>query len=177
MVGMTGYQESAVQLSHRSIPAQAAGLLAWLGLVFVAAALGAIASSGAPAFYGQLSKPAWAPPASVFGPVWSVLYLLMAVAAWLVWREPGVPTRRMALGLFVAQLVANALWSWLFFGWHHGALAFAEVLLLLALVVATAAAFWRVRAAAGALLLPYVAWVSFASALTWAVWQANPGLL
>lgn len=166
-----------MQLSHRSMPAQAVGLLAWLAIVFVAAALGAIASSDAPAFYGGLAKPEWAPPASVFGPVWSVLYGLMAVAAWWVWRERTAAGRGAALGLFVAQLVANALWSWLFFGWHHGALAFGDVLLLLGLVIATLIAFWRIRRAAGWLLLPYAAWVSFASALTWAVWQANPGLL
>lgn len=166
-----------MQLTHRSTPVQAVGLLAWLGLVFIAAAVGAVASSDAPTFYGQLAKPGWAPPASVFGPVWSLLYLLMGVAAWLVWREPPSEGRKLALGLFVAQLAANALWSWLFFGWHNGALAFGEVLLLLALVVATAATFWRIRRTAGALLLPYAAWVSFASALTWAVWQGNPGLL
>jgi tryptophan-rich sensory protein len=166
-----------MQLTHRSTPAQAAGLLAWLGLVFVAAVAGAIASSDAPTFYGQLAKPDWAPPASVFGPVWSLLYGLMAIAAWLVWREPASEQRKLALGLFVVQLVANALWSWLFFGWHNGTLAFGEVLLLLALVVATAISFWRIRRLAGALLLPYAAWVSFASALTWAVWQGNPGLL
>jgi benzodiazapine receptor len=167
-----------MRLSRHFTPAaQVIGLLGGLALVFVAAALGAIASSDAPAFYGQLAKPDWAPPASVFGPVWSVLYVLMAVAAWLVWRDKGAANRTTALGLFIAQLGANALWSWLFFGWHQGAFAFAEVLLLLALVVATAAAFWRIHRAAGALLLPYIAWVSFASALTWAIWQGNPGLV
>lgn len=164
-------------LSHRSTSAQAVGLLVWLAIVFVAAALGAIASSEAPTFYGQLAKPSWAPPAMVFGPVWSVLYVLMAVAAWLVWREPQAPGRGAALGLFAVQLGANALWSWLFFAWHRGALAFGDVLLLLALVVATALVFARIRRAAGWLLLPYAAWVGFASALTWAVWQANPELL
>ncbi|MGM9485257.1 TspO/MBR family protein [Roseateles sp. NT4] len=163
--------------SSRSTPAQAVGLLGWLGLVFVAAALGAVASMEAPTFYAQLVKPGWAPPAAVFGPVWSVLYLLMAVAAWLVWRDPAAWGRGAALALFVAQLAANALWSWLFFGWHDGALAFVDVLLLLGLVVVTAVAFWRIRPAAGWLLAPYAAWVSFASALTWAVWRANPGLL
>ncbi len=166
-----------MQLSHRSTPAQVAGLLAWLGVVVVAAALGAVASMDAPSFYGQLVKPDWAPPAAVFGPVWSALYLLMGIAAWLVWRDPAVPGRGAALGLFVAQLAANALWSWLFFDWHDGVAAFADVLLLLALVLATALAFWRIRPAAGWLLAPYAAWVSFASALTWSVWQANPGLL
>lgn len=163
--------------ARSSAVAQAIGLAAWLALTAVAAAAGAIASVDAQAFYAQLDKPAWAPPPSVFGPVWSLLYFLMAVAAWRVWRAR--PAQRVdgALGLYVVQLVANALWSWLFFGWHQGALAFGEVLLLLALIAATVAAFWRIRPAAGLLLLPYLAWVCFASALTWSVWQRNPGLL
>ena len=166
-----------MQLSHRSTPVQAAGLLAWLALVFVMAAVGALASAQAPVFYAQLAKPAWAPPAALFGPVWSLLYLLMAVAAWLVWRAPVAPGRGAALALFVVQLLANALWSWLFFAWRDGALAFADVLLLLGLILATVGAFWRIRPAAGALLLPYLAWVGFASLLTWTVWRANPQLL
>lgn len=168
--------QDAVVLRNRTVT-QVIGLAGWLALTFVVAAVGAIASMDAPAFYAQLDKPGWAPPAGVFGPVWSVLYLLMGVAAWLVWRER--PSQRVdgALGLYISQLVANALWSWLFFGWHRGALAFSEVLLLLALVAITTAAFWRVRPLAGLLLLPYLAWVTFASALTWAIWQRNPGLL
>jgi len=164
-------------MKKNSTRIQLIGLVAWLALTFMAAAAGAIASLDAPAFYGQLVKPAWAPPPSVFGPVWSVLYLLMGMAAWLVWRER--PSQRVdgALGLYIVQLAANALWSWLFFGWHQGAWAFADVLLMWALVAATSAAFWRIRRLAGLLLLPYLAWVSFASALTWAVWQRNPGLL
>lgn len=166
-----------MQLSHRSTPFQAAACLGWLVLVFAFAALGAVGSSEAPTFYAQLSKPSWAPPASVFGPVWSVLYLLMAVAAWLVWREPAGPARSQALGLFFVQLAANALWSWLFFAWRNGAGAFVDVLAMLALIIATMVAFWRLRHAAALLMLPYLAWVSFASVLTWTVWQANPQLL
>jgi translocator protein len=164
-------------MSSHSTRNQVIGLVAWLAITFVASALGAIASMDAPAFYGQLDKPGWAPPPSVFGPVWSVLYLLMGIAAWLVWRER--PSQRVdgALGLYIVQLVANALWSWFFFGWQQGALAFADVLLMLALVAGTTAAFWRVRPLAGLLLLPYLVWVGFASMLTWAVWQRNPGLL
>ena len=101
----------------------------------------------------------------------------MGIAAWLVWREQGASRMRAALTLFVAQLCVNALWSWLFFAWHKGAFAFADVLVLLALIAATIAAFWRIRRLAGALMLPYLAWVGFASALTWAVWQGNPKLL
>ncbi|WP_422010104.1 TspO/MBR family protein [Roseateles sp.] len=153
------------------------GLLAWLAVTFVAAAAGAVASSNAKNFYLALSRPDWAPPPWVFGPVWSVLYLMMGMAAWLVWRQRSAPGRSRALALFVAQLVANALWSWLFFASHEGAMAFVDVLVLWALVALTAQAFWRIRRRAGVLLLPYLAWVSFASALTWAVWQRNPGVL
>jgi tryptophan-rich sensory protein len=151
------------------------GLLGWLLIAFLAGAVGAIASADAASFYVQLSRPTWAPPAWVFGPVWSVLYALMGVAAWLVWRSPG--SKSMALALFGAQLVANALWSWLFFAWHHGALAAVEVLLLLALIAATVAAFWRASRLAAMLLVPYLLWVGFAAVLTWAIWQRNPGLL
>ena len=134
-----------------------------------------MASVDAAAFYAQLSKPSWAPPASVFGPVWTALYGLMGLAAWLVWRSPGF--KGVALALFGAQLAANALWSWLFFAWHQGALAAVEILVLLALIVATVAAFWRTSGLAALLLVPYLAWVSFASVLTWSVWRSNPGLL
>jgi benzodiazapine receptor len=164
-------------VSRRSTLAQTIGLVGWLAVVFAAAAIGAAASIDASAFYAQLARPAWAPPASVFGPVWSVLYLLMAIAAWLAWREQGARHRGAALMLFVAQLCANALWSWLFFAWRDGALAFAEVLVLLALIAATIAGFWRIRRLAGVLMLPYLAWVGFASALTWSVWRSNPKVL
>lgn len=162
-------------MPSRSLASQLAGLIGWLLLAFAAAAVGALASIHAATFYAQLNKPAWAPPAGVFGPVWTVLYTLMGVAAWLVWRS-AQPAKN-ALVLFCAQLAANALWSWLFFGWHRGALATAEVALLLVLVAWTALAFARINRLAGLLFVPYVLWVAFASVLTWAVWQANPGLL
>lgn len=164
-------------MAPRSTRASFLGLLGWLALVLVAGGLGAVASVDAASFYAQLNQPAWAPPAGVFGPVWSALYLLMALAAWLVWREPEQPARGTALAVFVVQLAVNALWSWLFFAWHQGAWAFADVLLLLLLIVATMVLFHRVRPLAAWLLLPYLLWVAFASALTWAVWQANPGVL
>ncbi|MEO6155052.1 MAG: TspO/MBR family protein [Thermomonas sp.] len=153
------------------------GLIGWLGLCFAASAIGAVASIQAKAIYGELVQPGWAPPAALFGPVWTVLYALMGIAAWLVWRAGGFQRNGRALWLFIAQLVVNALWSWLFFGWHKGALAFADIILLWVLIVATMLAFWRVRPLAGALLVPYLAWVSFAAALNWAVWQLNPGIL
>jgi tryptophan-rich sensory protein len=162
-------------MTSRSLTSQWVGLLGWLLAAFAAGAVGAVASVDAASFYAQLTRPSWAPPAGVFGPVWSALYALMGVAAWLVWRSPG--SRRAALGLFAAQLAANALWSWLFFAWHRGALAAVEVLVLLALIVATGVAFWPASRLAALLLVPYVLWVSFASVLTWAVWRSNPGLL
>jgi tryptophan-rich sensory protein len=162
-------------MTARLLSSQYLGLVGWLLAALAAGAVGAIASVDAASFYARLVKPSWAPPARVFGPVWSALYPLMGIAAWLVWRSPG--PKRMALALFGAQLAANALWSWFFFAWHRGALAATEVLVLLALIVATTAAFFRVNRPAALLLLPYLAWVAFASLLTWAVWRANPGLL
>lgn len=156
---------------------QLIGLAAWLAASFAAAAIGAAASVQAGTFYAQLARPEWAPPGPVFGPVWTVLYALMGIAAWLVWRVGGFRAARAALALFLAQLAVNALWSWLFFGWRLGALAFADILLLWALVAATLAGFWRIRRLAGALLIPYLLWISFAAALNYSVWQLNPQLL
>ncbi|RCS30462.1 tryptophan-rich sensory protein [Rhodanobacter denitrificans] len=152
---------------------QIIGLAGWLLLSFAAAAMGAIASVQAAIFYQHLAQPSWAPPSYVFGPVWSLLYALMGIAAWRVWREGGWHRQRGALALFVIQLAVNVLWSWLFFGWHRGGLAFADVVLLWLLIVATLVGFWRVRVMAGALLVPYLCWVSFAAALNFAVWQMN----
>jgi tryptophan-rich sensory protein len=156
---------------------QVLGLLGWLAVGFAAAALGGLASVSAGDFYRQLARPDWAPPAWLFGPAWTVLYLLMSVAAWLVWRDGGFRRRGLALTLFLVQLAVNALWTWLFFVWRLGALAFGEIVLLWALILCTAIAFRRVRPMAAALLLPYLAWVTFAAALTWAIWKRNPGLL
>jgi tryptophan-rich sensory protein len=101
----------------------------------------------------------------------------MGFSAWLVWRVHGFEEGGNALTLFIVQLGANALWTWVFFGWHLGALAFAEIILLWCLIVATAASFRRLNALAAVLLLPYLAWVTFASALTFSTWQLNPDLL
>ncbi len=157
--------------------AQVGGLIAWLAICFIAAALGAVASVQAGPFYLSLSRPTWAPPGSVFGPVWTVLYTLMAIAAWLVWREGGYNHARAALTLFLAQLALNALWSWLFFAWHLGGAAFVDIVLLWVLLVATVISFWRIRPLAGALLVPYLLWVSFAAALNYTVWKMNPTVL
>lgn len=156
---------------------QFAGLIAWLAVCFVAAAIGSIASIQAASFYAQLVRPEWAPPAAWFGPVWTVLYALMGVAAWLVWRVGGFRGARAALTVFLVQLALNALWSWLFFRWKLGAPAFVEIVLLWLLIIATLVAFWRIRKAAAALLVPYLLWVGFAAALSHSVWRLNPGAL
>ena len=149
------------------------GLIGWLLGVFVAAAIGALATRDARAFYAGLVKPTWAPPGWLFGPVWTALYLMMGVAAWLVWRRAGWAGAAGALSLFLGQLVCNALWSWLFFAWRRGALAFADIVLLCGLIVATLIAFAHVHRLAAILLLPYLAWVIFATALTRGIWRAN----
>lgn len=153
------------------------GLLTWVFLTFAAAALGGIASAQARGFYQELARPAWAPPGWLFGPVWTLLYALMALAVWLVWRDRGLLGPKAPIALYLVQLALNAVWTWLFFVLHDGFLAFLDVVLLAAMVAATLIAFWRVRRTAGLLLLPYLAWTIFAGALTWSVWRMNPELL
>lgn len=156
---------------------QILGFLVALGVVFIAAALGALASVEAGAFYTQLQRPDWAPPGWVFGPVWTLLYTMMGIAAWLVWRRVGLLAGQKALGVFLLQLVLNALWSWLFFAWSLGAWAFIDILLLLVLIAANLFLFWRISMLAGLLLIPYGLWVSFAAVLNVTVWQLNPQIL
>lgn len=156
---------------------QVLGLLGWLLLTFAAAAVGAVGSADASGFYSQLSRPGWAPPGWLFAPVWTALYLMMAVAAWIVWRKHGLKEARIALSLFILQLAFNALWTWLFFVWREGALAFAGILILTALIAVVVASFARFSVLAATLLLPYLAWVTFACALTFATWRRNPTLL
>jgi tryptophan-rich sensory protein len=98
----------------------------------------------------------------------------MGMAAWLVWRQHGFRESRWALWLFLGQLAANALWSWLFFAWQAGAWASAEILMLWLLILGTITAFWRIRRLASVLPLPYLAWVTFATALCWKIWRSNP---
>jgi benzodiazapine receptor len=161
----------------RSTTSHAVGLLGWLVGTSAAGALGALASVRASTFYAELAQPVWAPPAWLFGPVWTVLYLLMATSAWLVWRRYGFERARTGLLLFVAQLIANALWTWLFFAWREGALALAELIVLWVLIAMTIAAFWRLNRVAAVLLVPYLAWVSFAGALNLSLWRLNPSIL
>lgn len=164
-------------MSGLSLTRQIFGLLGWILLSFAAAAIGGLASVNAGDFYQQLIRPDWAPPAWLFAPVWSVLYLLIGIAAWLVWRAGGFRGVSATLMLFLTQLAVNALWTWLFFAWQRGMLAFVDILILWTLILGTIIAFWRVQPLAGVLLFPYLVWVTFASLLTYATWQLNPQLL
>ena len=161
------------------IPSQnrAAGLVGWLAVTFAAAVIGSLASINAGSFYAQLRLPGWAPPSSWFGPVWTILYIMMAIAAWLVWLEGDFQETRGTLILYVIQLVPNALWSWLFFRLRSGLFSFADILLLWILVTMTVFAFFRARALAGLLLVPYLLWVSFATSLNFSIWIMNRGIL
>lgn len=153
------------------------GLVIWLTVTFAAAFIGSGAALEAENFYLQLHRPPWAPAAWVFAPVWTCLYLLMGVAAWMVWKTCGFGGARISLSLYLIQLAVNALWGWLFFVWRQGGWALADILLLNLLVIATMVSFWRVRPLAAALLLPYLAWIGFAYALTLSVWEKNPQAL
>lgn len=146
-------------------------LCGFLLACFAAASLGALFMPGE--WYGSLRKPSWNPPGWLFGPVWSTLYTLMAVAAWLVWKRGGFAAQAKPLGLFLAQLVLNAAWTPLFFGLHWMGLAFAEIIVLWLAIAATIAAFWSVSRVAAWLLAPYLAWVGFAAVLNGTLWWLN----
>jgi benzodiazapine receptor len=148
-------------------------LAGWIAGCFGASAIGAFFMPGE--WYAQLEKPDWNPPNWVFGPVWTLLYILMAVAAWKVWKHGGFRSQRRPLSLFLAQLALNAAWSPIFFGLKEPGVAFVEILLLWAVIVGTVIAFWRVNRPAAGLLIPYLAWVSFASVLNFALWRMNSG--
>ncbi|MFP8962557.1 TspO/MBR family protein [Streptomyces nanhaiensis] len=147
-------------------------LVLFTALAFTAAAVGAFASADAGTVYESLDRPAWAPPPWLFGPVWTVLYALIGISAWLVWRARGARARA-ELGLWGVQLLLNAVWTPLFFGARQYGLAFADISLLLAAAGATAVAFHRVRPAAGYLLAPYLLWTAFAAALNLSIWLAE----
>lgn len=147
------------------------GLLGWLAFSFAAATMGVLFRPGA--WYASLNKPAWNPPGWIFGPVWTALYSMMAVAAWLVWKRGGFNAQRRPLTLFLVQLALNAAWTPLFFGLHWTGVAFAEILLLWLAIAATLLMFRSVNRVAGWLLAPYLAWVCFAAVLNFALWRLN----
>ncbi len=150
---------------------QILALAGWVLLCFAAAALGGLFMPGD--WYASLKKPSWNPPGWIFGPVWTALYTMMAVAAWLVWRSGGFAAQRRPLALFLVQLALNAAWTPLFFGLHWPGVAFAEILFLWLAIGATLLAFRPVSGVAAWLLAPYLAWVSFAAALNFTLWRLN----
>jgi tryptophan-rich sensory protein len=147
------------------------GAIGWLALTFSAAWLG---SRFLPdEWYKNLKKPGWNPPNKIFAPVWSALYLFMAAAAWLVWRSYGFSLALFPLVLFVIQLLLNSAWTWTFFGLHRPGTALADIIVLWVLILITLTLFWQFEPLAGALLLPYLAWVSFATYLNLTIWRLN----
>jgi tryptophan-rich sensory protein len=153
----------------------------WIGLAcavaacFAAAGVGSLYTTPAiPVWYASLQKPAWTPPAWLFAPVWTLLYLMMSVAVWLVWRERGFGAgAAFPLTLFAVQLILNALWSIVFFGWKRPDLALVEIFFLWAAIFATMLSFRRVSPPAAWLMWPYLLWVTFAGFLNLSIWKLN----
>lgn len=152
-------------------PWKAAGSVA---LALGAGGLGGFAtSSSVQSWYPALAKPDWNPPAWVFGPVWTALYVLMGLAAGAIWSMASSRDRNVALTVYGVQLALNIAWSFLFFGMRNPGAAFAEIVALWLAIVATMVLFWRKKVWTGVVLLPYLAWVTFASGLNFAIWQLN----
>jgi tryptophan-rich sensory protein len=150
------------------------GLVLLLILCLGAGGLGAIATTPEiEGWYKTIARPSWTPPDWIFGPVWTTLYVMMAVAAWFVWKPTGFKGAALPLTLFGLQLLLNIAWSWIFFGLHQPGWAFAEIVVLWLMIVATTVAFFRCSTIAGWLLVPYLAWVSFAAVLNFALWRMN----
>jgi benzodiazapine receptor len=146
----------------------------FLLLAFAAAAIGSLATfTSVSTWYPTLQKPTWSPPNAVFGPVWSILYVLMAIATWRAWRVGDASTARRTVSLYSAQLTLNALWSILFFGLRRPGVAFVEIIVLWLLLIVILRRYWRADRVAAYLWLPYVAWVTFAAALNGAIWSLN----
>ena len=147
------------------------GALIALVLTFSAAYIGSRFTVGE--WYADLSKPSWNPPNWLFGPVWTVLYLLMAISAWLVWKKAGFQGAAVPLIIFLVQLVLNAAWSWLFFGLHEIGIALIEIVVLWLAILICTILFWRIIAISGILLVPYLMWVAFAAVLNYKLWHLN----
>lgn len=148
-------------------------LLVFVSICLLVATMGALlTASSVTSWYTTINKPTWTPPNWLFGPVWTTLYLMMAVAGWLVWQQ-GSKARRLPITLFSIQLFLNLIWSGLFFTLQNPILGFIDIVLLWLAIVSTMIAFWPVSRLASLLLSPYLVWVSYATALNFAIWQMN----
>ncbi|UCC79531.1 MAG: tryptophan-rich sensory protein [Candidatus Zixiibacteriota bacterium] len=150
---------------------QIVSLFIWIGICFIPAVIGSRFSPGD--WYARLAKPSWTPPGFIFGPVWTLLYTTMGIAAWLLWKRVEFSAARVAFMLFIVQLIFNGMWSWIFFGLHKPGFAFVELCFLWALILATLIMFWNLYRPSGILLVPYLAWVTFAAILNFAIWWLN----
>ena len=153
---------------------QIIGLALWCGLCLAVGFTGSIATNSSLAdWYPGLTKPSWTPPSWLFAPVWTALYIMMGVAAWRVWKPGGFAAAKIPLGLFLMQLCLNAAWSWLFFGLRNPLAGLIDIALLWIAIAATAVSFKSVSVGAAWLMLPYFLWVSYASALNFALFRLN----
>ena len=139
----------------------------------LAGLIGTLSGSGTTDWYLQLNKPWFNPPSAVFGPVWSTLYLFMGIALWMIWQTKTKESKQTAYILFFIQLVLNSLWSFIFFAWNNIFIAGIEIIILLGFIIATTAAFYKIKKQASFLLWPYILWVSFATFLTWTLYTLN----
>jgi tryptophan-rich sensory protein len=143
-------------------------------LSFAAAGIGSVFTvPGVRTWYPSLTKPTWTPPAWVFGPVWTVLYLCIAVAGFLAWRNAGFTGARWTFTFFVLQLVLNTAWSWIFFGLRNPGWGFAEIVLFWMSILVTTVLMFDVSQWAGLLFVPYLLWVTFAAVLNFSIWRLN----
>lgn len=150
------------------------GLVSFLALCLAVSGIGgAITATSVGTWYQALEKPPFNPPDWVFAPVWTTLYVMMAIAGWRVWRRVGIETRKTALIVFAVQLGLNLAWSLLFFGSQRIGLALAEIIVLLVAIIANTTMFWRIDRLAGVLFVPYVLWVAYATVLNAALWVIN----
>jgi len=166
----------SASIEPRSTASQVIGLIVCVVICFMVAAIGGYATtSSIDVWYAGITKPTWNPPNWIFGPVWSTLYLMMAISLWLVWRKSGITNAKFAIGIFAVQLVLNLLWSIIFFAMHQLGWALVEVIMLWSAIVLTIIVFHKHSKPAAYLLIPYLLWVTFASFLNYTIWSLNTG--
>ncbi len=162
------------QESNAQTSAKVMGLISFLLICMAVGGLGAIATTPEIAgWYQTVSKPAWNPPSSIFGPVWTTLYVMMGISGWLIWLPGGVSGARLPLTLFAVQLGLNLAWSWIFFHYHQIGWALVEIVVLWCAILLTTLSFFKRSKLAGSLFIPYLLWVSFAAFLNYTIWQLS----